>query len=143
LKYNGVYDNTRIILVSDHGPAPSFSIKSDLPFNIEQFNALLMVKDFYANGILKTNTEFMTNADVPSLAMEGLIENAVNPFTGNQINMKAKEKPLYIAVSGSIHLQNKQTTQFSLNKENDYYVHKNIFDTKNWIPAKNMQDIGQ
>ncbi|MDR2407534.1 MAG: YidC/Oxa1 family membrane protein insertase, partial [Bacteroidales bacterium] len=50
LKKENVYDNTRIILVSDHGPESKFTIKADLPFNIEQFNSLLLVKDFDSIG---------------------------------------------------------------------------------------------
>ena len=40
----------------------------------------------------------MTNADTPSLAFEGLIDDPVNPFTGNKINTDAKgEKKHHIA----------------------------------------------
>ena len=53
---------------------------------------LLMVKDFNAKGFT-TIEEFMTNADTPTLAMNDLINNPVNPFTGKQINMNAKNGP--------------------------------------------------
>ena len=32
----------------------------------------------------------MTNADVPSIAMNGLIDNPVNPFTGNPVTSDPK-----------------------------------------------------
>ena len=43
-----------------------------------------MVKDFGAEGF-ETSQEFMTNADVPVLAFDGLIDDPVNPFTGKLI----------------------------------------------------------
>jgi YidC/Oxa1 family membrane protein insertase len=135
LKNENVYDNTRIILVSDHGPEPNFVTKIGLPFNVDQFNPLLMVKDFNASGKIKTDMSFMSNADVPYLLLINIIENPINPFTGNIISMIPKENPLYIAISGSIHIQNRQDTQYGLNPQKDYYVHDNIFNGNNWIQA--------
>jgi len=132
LKDMGVYDNTRIILVSDHGPQVNFLVKSSLPINIEQFNSLLMVKDFNDNFSMKTDFSFMSTADVPFLALNKQIENPVNPFTGKEITMDMKNVPLYIAVSGSIHLESPNTSAYTLNPKYDYYVHTDIFDPSNW-----------
>ncbi len=84
LRANGVYDNTRIIIVSDHGTPLMHN-----PDLHEFYYPLLMVKDFGATEFT-TNSEFMTNADVPTLATEGLIANPVNPFTGNAITNDEK-----------------------------------------------------
>jgi YidC/Oxa1 family membrane protein insertase len=135
LKENDVYDNTRIIIVSDHGPEPNFVTKLGLPFNADQFNPLLMVKDFNASGPIKTDNSFMSNADVPSFALRDIITNPVNPYTGKAINMDAKQKPLYIAMSASIHLGKGNNTQITFDPKKDYYVHDNIFDPKNWTKA--------
>jgi len=135
LRKENVYDNTRIILVSDHGPEVNIISKLKLPFNVDQFNPLLMVKDFNASGEIKTDMTFMSNADVPYLSLSGIINNPINPFTGNIISMERKEEPLYIAISGSIHITGKNDTQFSLNPKDDYFVHDNIFLVENWIPA--------
>jgi YidC/Oxa1 family membrane protein insertase len=135
LKRENVYDNTRIILVSDHGPEPNFITKIGLPFNVDQFNPLLMIKDFGASGEIKTDFSFMSNADVPYLSLADIIENPVNPFTGNKISVERKNEPLYIAISGSIHITGKDDNQFTLDPKIDYFVHDNIFSAKNWIPA--------
>jgi hypothetical protein len=135
LKNENVYDNTRIILVSDHGKAANFVSNVDVPFGIEQFNPLLMVKDFNASGELKTDMTFMSNADVPYLAMVDVIDNPINPFTGNKITMEAKESPLYIAISGTNQIEDKQTTKYPLKPRIDYYVHDNIFAAENWTPV--------
>jgi hypothetical protein len=131
-----LYDNSRIILVSDHGPEPNFVTKIGLPFNVDQHNPLLMAKDFNADGLLQTDMTFMTNADVPVIALKGLIDNPVNPFTGNKITDENKKTPLYIAISGDIHLGDPDVTQFVLNPREDYYVHDNIFDPNNWERAE-------
>ena len=50
---------------------------------------LLMVKDFNRKGFSTSDT-FMTNADVPALAMEDLILDPKNHFTGKAINSDEK-----------------------------------------------------
>jgi YidC/Oxa1 family membrane protein insertase len=129
LKLHEAYDNTRIILVSDHGMQNLNITKTSLTFNIDQFNSLLMVKDFNAKGGMKTDMTFMTNGDVPSLAMNGLIENQINPFTSNAITADQKDNPLLILVE-KVHEINEN--EIELNEKNTYYVHDNIFDEKNW-----------
>jgi YidC/Oxa1 family membrane protein insertase len=136
LKAEGVYDNTRIILVSDHGITTTFVTRTSLPFPVDNFNPLLMVKDFDMSGEMKTDMAFMTNADVPSFALNGQIDHPVNPFTGRIISQDAKKKPLYIAVSGFTSIENPNQTKFTLNPKQDYYIHDNIFDSANWEKAE-------
>ncbi len=91
LRENDVYDNTRIIIVSDHGRNLGVfdTDFEDSLHDIEYYQSMLMVKDFNAHGFT-TVEDFMTNADVPTLAMEGLIDAPVNPFTGEAINSEYK-----------------------------------------------------
>lgn len=87
LREQGVYDNTRIIIVSDHGSASYLYGADDIidpRLNICNFNCLVMVKDFGSTGFT-VSEDFMINAETPVLATEGIIENPVNPFTGNPI----------------------------------------------------------
>jgi hypothetical protein len=135
LKKENVYDNTRIILVSDHGMQQNFVHKLPLPFNLDQFNPVLMVKDFNASGEIITDMTFMTNADVPYLSMFGIIDNPVNPFTGNKISMEQKKERLYIAITEVDPNTNKSLTQHKLNPGIDHYVHDNIFEADNWTPV--------
>jgi phosphoglycerol transferase MdoB-like AlkP superfamily enzyme len=130
LKSQGVYDNTRIILVSDHGWAhATYVTKTSLPFHVDHYNPLLLIKDFNANGEMKTDMTFMSNADVPVIAMKELVENPVNPFTGNAITVNRKNNPLLILING---VHDKNETEIEINPQNTYYVHDNIFDEKNW-----------
>ena len=102
LRENGVYDNTRIILVSDHGyGAGHFNIKyhdGDLYEDFEYFLPLLMVKDFGATGFTVSD-EFMTNADTPVLATSDLISDPKNPYTGAPISSEKKAGPQLIMSS--------------------------------------------
>ena len=94
LRENGVYDNTRIIIVADHGYylyqlQELMHTRNGKYVDIENYFPLLMVKDFNAKGFTVSD-EFMTNADVPSLAADGIIRDPVNPFTGRPISMDEK-----------------------------------------------------
>ena len=93
LKDNNCYDNTRIIIVADHGAdVQHFDSVLENNLDIENFLPTLMVKDFDTHGKLKESDECMTNADVPFLAMNGIIKNPVNPFTGNLLDAHEKQE---------------------------------------------------
>lgn len=95
LKEEGVYDNTRIIIVGDHArwfkhnDMYLLDDGTDDLKDIECYYPLLMIKDFNSKGFM-VDEQFMTNADVPTYALEGLIENPINPFTGKEINNDEK-----------------------------------------------------
>ena len=132
LKSNNVYNNTRIIIAADHGAGFVFEKEvPGLPFIVEQYNPLFLVKDFNRSGSLKTDTTFMTNADVPAIAFAEQIENPVNPFTGKPVTTDDKSRPLLVSIEGSIHIN----TANEAVSEGDYYVHGNIFDAANWTKA--------
>ena len=94
LRESGVYDNTRIIIVADHGfylyqtPQLQFS-SGGRSIDGTNYYPLLMVKDFGSRGFTVSD-EFMTNADVPALAAQGVIADPVNPFTGKRIDSSEK-----------------------------------------------------
>lgn len=123
LKENEVYDNTRIILVSDHGwrmgQVKELFIDSENDFT--GFFPLLMVKDFGSTGFHSSH-EFMTNADVPAIAMQGLIDNPKNPFTGNSIDSSKKTtQQLFLSFS---------------NNWNPQYNNGNTFTEARWASVK-------
>jgi YidC/Oxa1 family membrane protein insertase len=69
LKDKSVYDNTRIIVVSDHGGFYRGGFEE-----MEFFNPLLMVKEPRERGRLRISREFMTHSDTPALAAKTLVE---------------------------------------------------------------------
>ena len=104
LRQNGVYDNTRIIIASDHGyflhldEALEFGDSWDE--DILYYNPLLFVKDFGSTAPFASDETFMTSADVPTLVTQTLLDHPVNPFTGNPISSDAKaHRPIYVFAS--------------------------------------------
>jgi hypothetical protein len=126
-KEQGIYDNTRIIIVSDHGKDVNSNYTGNIRLpngrRLSLFHALLLVKDFGAKGSIVTDNTFMTHGDVPLIAMDGLIENPVNPFSKNLIKSD-KENGVMIA--------NTDTFQFGVSNDQWLYVKDNIFDPANW-----------
>lgn len=90
LREQGVWDNTRIIIVADHGTmdydVAFFGDQTDtvVRSGMEAYNPVLMIKDFGSTGFT-VSEDFMTNADVPYIAVQGIIEDPVNPYTGNPL----------------------------------------------------------
>jgi hypothetical protein len=142
-KKEGIYDNTRIIITSDHGWYLSSALPNNFPLPngrpLLGYNPLLMVKDFSDNNAanstgLVTNDAFMTHADVPFLASRD-ITGAVNPFS---------EKPLYndkqggVTISTANHWETPDPTKHTWDIKADewLHVHDNIFDEKNWEKAE-------
>lgn len=131
LKENDVYDNTRIILVADHG-SQAFNTEElymEDGLDASTFYPLLMVKDFDSKEF-STSEKFMTNGDVPTLATDNLIENPVNPFTGNEINSNAKEGEQLIIFSEDYHVNINNGYTYMPGKW--YSVHDDMRDKNNW-----------
>lgn len=135
MKQNDVYDNTRIIIVADHGrdlDQFNYMHLQNPEINVEWCNPLFLVKDFNAKEFSISN-EFMTNADTPTLATQGLIENPVNPFTGKLISSTEKNAhPQIITSSTNYDVSVFNGTTFDTSDGHFYSVHDNIFDEKNW-----------
>ena len=132
LRENGVWDNTRIIIVSDHGFAlDQFDdlIYEDLMLDAQETNSLLMVKDFNSTGFT-TSDDFMTIADVPSIAMSDIIGDPVNPYTGNAISTLPKEQPQKVFLPQEWRIQDNNGYRFGTGAW--YSVHDNIFERSNW-----------
>ncbi len=140
LRENGVYDNTRIIIVSDHGynlgqvdqliigtEAGNVDMQANMP--------LLMVKDFNATEFTFSD-EFMTNADVPTLATDGIITNPTNPFTNKTINSSEKNshEQYIVRIFNDID----KHWDISINNGNTFLpaqwasIHDNAWDKANW-----------
>ncbi|MDR2477367.1 MAG: hypothetical protein LBD18_06250 [Treponema sp.] len=135
LRQNGVYDNTRIIIVSDHG----WNADENFPYNIElpngdsleTYNALLMMKDFNISGNIKTDHAFMTDADVPFLALDSVVEHPVNPFTHKSLETDKSGK-VFITSSSNLHPTSHFKYSFKINREEWLSVQNDIFNIANW-----------
>ncbi len=129
LREEGIWDNTRIILAADHGRG--LNLYPDVEkLDISWVNPLLMVKDFHATGWKRDDT-FMTNADVPWIAMDEIIEDPVNPYTGNRVDdAEKKEHPQYINDLDSSGFADYY--YFNAEEGSSWRVDGDIFDDSNW-----------
>jgi YidC/Oxa1 family membrane protein insertase len=138
LKQTYVYDNTRIIIVSDHGWHINTALNDFILPNGTRFlgfNPILLVKDFHDTAQsepseFKTDYTFMSHADVPYLASKD-ITSAVNPFTGNSLFF---DKSDGITISTAHTWEAPDPTKYTWNIHQDewLHVHDNIFDPSNW-----------
>lgn len=131
LREIGVYDNTKIIIASDHGyninQIDGYTVDNE---DLEYFMPLLMVKDFNSTGF-ETSDEFMTNADIPSIALDNVVEDKANPYTGKQINSDEKlAHDQYVIYSEDWITDKNNGNQFL--PADWYSVHDSIWDINNW-----------
>ena len=132
LKNNNIYDNTKIIIVSDHALYDintSFNIANTNLILIDPFNALLLYKDFNSKGEIKIDTNFMTIADTPYLATKH-IPNIKNPFNNKLITNDYKTNGAYIIMPNSLEPSQQFSNRYNFNVY--YHVKDNIFDINNW-----------
>ncbi|WP_048594252.1 YidC/Oxa1 family membrane protein insertase [Brachyspira suanatina] len=130
LKDNDVYDNTKIIVISDHGSGVynnNFN-SNNLSF-VTTINPLLMFKDFNSKGNIKIDTNFMTIADMPYLATKH-IDNPINPFNNKIITNDYKNNGVNIITVDSWQVDRQLSNSYNFNYY--YYVRDNIFDVNNW-----------
>ncbi|MBD5412787.1 MAG: membrane protein insertase YidC [Treponema sp.] len=140
LKECGVYNNTRIIIVSDHGMGTQVpELINDIPkLGKQNVVASLLVKDFNNRGGVQTNSKFMTNADTPAIALEGIISNAKNPFTGVPLAPTNKSEYVKIITSRAQSPRTRNHTQFIAKKDECFTVKDDIYVNENW---KSYTDI--
>ena len=75
----------------------------------------------------------MTNADVPTLALAGIVEHPVNPFTGTPVDSSDKKRGALVCTD---HIfmphQNDSRYVFTANPDSWWRVKDNIFKPENW-----------
>ena len=137
LKENGAYDNTRILIVSDHGSsAREKDFQWDEKFEMlrpGRYHPLFMFKDFGSAGDFVTSDEFMTNADGPAMLLEGFVANPENPFTGDAVTNATKSDGALINTSNLFmphHTKSKYV--FTFPPTDWYRVSESIFESENW-----------
>ncbi|MDR0784468.1 MAG: YidC/Oxa1 family membrane protein insertase [Treponema sp.] len=134
LQENNVWNNTRVVIVSDHGDGgithPNFS--SFQNNHVLPYSPILLVKDFDAMETpFQTDSAFMTNADAPLLALKDIVGNPINPFTRKPLAPE-KENGVYIFTGGWTNTSYYQGAVCLESDSRFYYVRDNIYDEKNW-----------
>lgn len=138
LRDNDCYDNTRIIVVSDHGSHigieefKEVDSKTDLA---EKISCILLFKDFNSNNPLSTDNTFMTNADTLYLAKKDIdAVSDINPFTHKKL---VQEKENGITAFETIdNPMNHTQTKFNIKKDSIYHVNGDVRNPDNWIKVE-------
>ena len=100
LKDIEIYDNTRIIVVGDHGGRALNYIHFPDEQSLKQYpvdnDPILLYKDFNKRGNLVIDKTYMTVGDIPFLVLKDIVNKPINPFTNNQIiELTQKQKEAY------------------------------------------------
>lgn len=139
LRELGVYDNTKIIIVSDH--AYNIGLRDDMMmqgglnqygqeiFDLETFNCTLMVKDFGSKDFI-VDESFMTNADVPTLATKDCVDNPINPFTKKPIDASAKQGEQKVSFVENWNIDTNRENTFM--PSSWFSVHDDVRNPDNW-----------
>ena len=141
LKEAGVYENTKIVIVSDHGivgPVEDGSTRAVAGGTVANVfvrtRSVLLVKDIGAEGTLQVSEDFVPNAEVPRIVCEE-IGGCVNPYLGNRtIEAHGRDDPFYVSLV---------PWQFSLQRPDSFVIHtqlvlsgKDPFDSSGWAIVK-------
>ena len=105
---------------------------------------MLMVKDFNTTGKLQHDYTFMTQADVPSIAIENVLTNNTNPYTGNKI-MKLSDEEKYaqtiISFSKANAVRSTVNNGYKIQDDDWFTVRDSIFKKENWKQLHVENDV--
>ncbi len=138
LRKTGVYANTRIVVVSDHGivgPVEDTSTRAvagGTQGNMYvRTRSVLLVKEARAAGPLRVSEEFMPNAEVPRIVCED-IGGCVNPYlNGRRIAAHGRDDPFQVSLV---------PWQFNLQRHDAFVIRsqfalkgKDPYDAEGWV----------
>lgn len=138
LKRAGVYDNTRIVIVSDHGIVGAIEDRSTRAVaggttasKYVATRSVLLVKQRDATGPLKVSEDFLPNAAVPGIVCQE-IGGCVNPYLNDKpIAADGRDDPFYVSIV---------PWQFSAQKPKAFVIReqralkgKDPYDAEGWV----------
>lgn len=124
LKNHGIYDNTQIFVVSDHGGTDGINISID-----SRPDALFLFKDFGKSGELKTDNRLMANYDISSIFCDNL-KNGCPNVPKNVLKNYPKNREIIHVVPTDWRIEMHKPNQWKI--ERAYKVKGNIYDEKGW-----------
>ncbi len=127
LKNLGIYDNTQIIVVSDHAGNDGIN----MPTFDDDFrpDALFLFKDFGAKGAIRTDKRLMANYDIATIFCANLKGGCPNVGQNILQNYPANREIIF-TIPSSWQLEHHKANEWLLKKA--YKVHSDIHNAKNW-----------
>ncbi|MGX2983432.1 sulfatase-like hydrolase/transferase [Helicobacter sp. 23-1045] len=123
LKNAGIYDNTQIFVISDHG---GNSVNMPIP---SRADALFLFKDFGASGALKVDNRLMANFDIASIFCANLPNGCPN-VGQNILQNYPQNRELIHTIPSAWQLQKHKKNAWYITKA--YKVSDSIYEAKNW-----------
>jgi hypothetical protein len=141
MKEEGVYDNTKIVIVSDHGIVGDVSDSSSrakaggtTDNTFVKSRSALLVKGRDAKGRIRISEEFVPNAEVPRIVCEE-IGGCVNPYLGNKtIEAHGRDQPFLVDLVPWQYTE-QRPTRFNIDKQLKL-TNKDPYDRNGWIVPK-------
>ena len=135
LKVNDLYDNTTVIIVSDHGndyssnnPLAPEGIESVLPKDtFNRLNSLFMVKPAGASGDIRVNDTFASNGDINAALQKALGIKTV--YSGSNVHEGVSPRADF--TSSRANFRTDGVARYTI-----YRVKDSIADPKNWKVIK-------
>ncbi len=137
MKNNNVYDNTKIIISSDHGIrnteindtimyenpfVPKISEKVSLA-ELLDFTPLMMVKDYNSKGIITENSKLLSNIDIYDIAF-------------NKNNISNNDSIINHSLEAYLVSWKLKASQYKIPILKKYKVDNNVFYLDNWTRLK-------
>ncbi|QOQ95973.1 YidC/Oxa1 family membrane protein insertase [Helicobacter cinaedi] len=131
LKDNGIYDNTMIVLVSDHSynDLPTHNMPNQASFGNNP-NPLLMIKKLKSNGDLKTDMRLMSNADVYGILCDEVMGGGGGCNVSNILKNYPQERQ--IIHTRNIHWTSEAQRADHLMFEKIWLIKDSVLDPKNF-----------
>lgn len=127
LKNLGIYDNTQIIVVSDHAGNDGIN----MPTFDDDFrpDALFLFKDFGAKGAIRTDKRLMANYDIATIFCANLKGGCPN-VGQNILKDYPANREIIFTIPSSWQLEHHKANEWLLKKA--YKVSGDIHNAKNW-----------
>ena len=129
LKDEGIYDNTQIFLVSDHGAFDSIGMPYSIVSKEARPDTLFLFKDFNTRGALKLDTHLMINYDIASIFCENLPSGCPN-VPKNILKHYPHNREVISTIPISWEFNKHKSNEWLLNYI--YRVKGNIHNEKSW-----------
>jgi hypothetical protein len=143
LKQNNIYDNTMIVLVSDHGHydnprlAQAFGVDTkgmrQYTENVDypgRPSGLLFIKDFSSGEKPKESKQFMSTADVPSIVCSAI--GGCDGILKDPRGIKSERSFLYSIGEANVSRHGEKT--FTIDQT--YEINSSIYDKENWTQVE-------
>ena len=132
LKSAGIYDNTQILVVSDHGGNDGINLPI-LDGSDWRPDTLFLFKDFGAKGAIRTDNRLMANYDIASIFCENL-QNGCPNVGQNILKNYPKNREIIHTIPLSWQLEKHKENEWLIRRV--FKVKNNIYDAKNWREMK-------